>query len=266
MRSFKPESAFAKIMFYGDPGTGKTTLLGTGMEDPRTTPMLWLDCGGNPESIRHNAHLPTILHIDRIDDLNAPHDWLLKGQPDKHPFVTMCEKLEVQLTPPYKSIVAVDCMTELQRMYIKKFSGNADKHPGDELAAVELREWGTTLMALINMISQYKQLPMHVFTTCHEDERRDKSGAYLRSTVWLWGQGRVEVPAYMLAQIRLVRTNEIPADMRTKLAERGQSDAINIAYFDQLGPFDAKQQYVAKRLGWMPAPTLSKVLDVLEIK
>ena len=265
MRSFKPETSFAKILFYGDPGSGKTTLLGTIMDDPRTSPCLWLDCGGNPESIRLNEKLPTILQIEKPEDLNGPYEWLRKGQPDNHPFVTLCERLGVVLTPPYKSVVSVDCLTELQRMYIKQFSGNAEKQPGDAYEAVKIQEWGTTLMAMINMISMYKNLPMHVFATCHEDDKKNSDGAVVATTVWLWGQGRIEVPAYMLAQIRLVRTNELPSE-RAKKAVELVPDAMNIAYFDKLGPFDVKQQYVKKRLGWMPAPTITKVLDILEIR
>jgi hypothetical protein len=223
-----------------------------------------LDCGGNPESIRLNEKLPTILQIEKPEDLNGPYEWLRKGQPDNHPFVTMCEKLGTHLTPPYKSVVSVDCLTELQRQYIKQFSGNTDKQPGDALAPVEIREWGTTLMAMINMMSMYKNLPMHVFATCHEDDKKNRDGAVISTGVWLWGQGRIEVPAYMLAQIRLVRTNELPATMQKKATEL-EPEAMNIAYFDKLGPFDVKQQYVKKRLGWMPAPTITKVLDVLEI-
>jgi hypothetical protein len=203
--------------------------------------------------------------MERPSDLNTPYDWLYKGQPEKHPFVTVCEKLGVVLTPPYKSVV-VDCMTELQRMYIREFTGNDNKQPGEAMNPVEIREWGTTLNALINMISEFKKLRMHLFVTCHEDDKHDKNGNFVRTTVWLWGQGRVEVPAYLLAQLRLVRTNNLTGEMQKKISDKGISDCINIAYFDQIGPFDAKQQYVKRRLGWMPSPTVTKILDVLEIK
>jgi hypothetical protein len=93
------QSKYIKKLIYGYPGSGKTHLCGTYALDERTSPVLHIDCGGNPETLGKFEHIPDVVRLEKISELNAIHDWLVKKQPKDHPMVT-----QMGLTPGYKTL------------------------------------------------------------------------------------------------------------------------------------------------------------------
>jgi len=264
MRVWTPTSTHLKLFAYGAAGAGKTTLFSTGLDDPRTAAMLWLNCGGNPESIRTRPDLPPILTIEQISDLNPIYDWLVAGQPTEapvkpHPFIVMCNSMGIELKPPYDTIV-FDGLTEFQRIAVNEVAGNKMKGPGDKLEKTSLPEWGEALNRLVHVTRLFFNLPMNVLFSCLEDDRSNADGI-VKTIPWLWGQARDEVPAYALCVGRVVRTAKI-----TTAAERAKMvGAYSTLYIDQVGQFDAKQQYVQHGPAFISEPTITKLLDVLTI-
>ena len=267
MKAWTPTSTHLKLFAYGAAGAGKTTLFSTALDDVRTKSMLWLNCGGNPESIRTRPDLPPILTIEQISDLNPIYDWLVAGQPipvdgdgkRPHPFVVMCGDMGIELSPPYNTVV-FDGLTEFQRIAVNEVAGNKSKGPGDKLEKTSLPEWGEALNRLVHVTRLMFNLPMNVLFSCLEDDRSNPDGI-VKTIPWLWGQARDEVPAYALCVGRVVRTAKI-----TTAAERAKMvGAYSTLYIDQVGQFDAKQQYVQHGPAFIAEPTITKLLDALAI-
>jgi len=268
MKAFTSRDAYLKWFCYGDPGAGKTTLFGTACDDARTSPVLWLDCGGNPESIRNRPNLPTFVVIEEVADLSPIYAWLKAGQPMEVPskdgtsmrkpvFVKKCEELGIPLTAPYKTVV-LDGYTELQRIAVNEIVGNVGKLPGDDLAKVELQQWGDALNRIVYVTQLFTKLPMHVLTTCLEDDKTDSKAQTIRTVPWLWGQAKEEVPGYNLLVTRMIRYVELPQQSK-KLFD---GDVYSVVFIDQLGNFMAKEQY-GKLPKYMAVPTVTKFLDAI---
>jgi len=281
MKSYVPNNRWLREFIYGESGAGKSTHLATACLDERTRPMLWLDIGGNPESIRvPEEHFPTIVSLEKVADLNDVYDWLLTGQPifarnrdgkpttKMHPFVTWMKDthtrmpevklVEDETNPPLFKSLAFDGATEFQRLAIMEITGNREKRPGDPLQATEIQHWGQALNRVVHVVRLLYQLPMHVMLTALEDDRKDETTGAIRSVPWLWGQAREEVPAYSLLTMRLVRKADIPiASERAKYPK-----AYSIGFADMVGPFVAKEQYhMTKKI--FEDPTITAILDAI---
>jgi len=258
---------FLKMFLYGDPGSGKTTVLGTALDDPRTTPLLWLNCGGNPESIRRRTNLPPILTIEATKDLGPVYSWLAKGQPLEHPFLVDNKlvdwfmglpRVEGAVGGPVKCIV-FDGWTEYQRIAVDEVAGNVKKFPGDTMNSIEIRHWGQALARLTKDVRLLYGLPnLHTLFTCLEKQEQDQFTGQMSWGPSLWGQAKNEVPAYSLLTARMVRRSKMPATDRKEFA----SDAYSVLFVDQVGRFLAKDQY-----GGLPThfekPTITGILDAI---
>src|SRR5262252_6723717 len=63
------------ILIYGDPGVGKTWLAGTADDDPRTSPVLYLDCEGGVTTIRHRRSIE-VVRVRSIPQLESIYNTL----------------------------------------------------------------------------------------------------------------------------------------------------------------------------------------------
>jgi hypothetical protein len=261
MKAYQPETDVTiKLFAYGDPGSGKTTLCASALDDPRTSPVLWFNAQGNPHSIRKRPVQPTMFTIEKPSDIDDPYDWLAAGQPAKHSFVTSAEKLGVTLTPPYKTVI-LDTATEYQRICMDAIMGWDKKGLGELLAAPEFKQWGQVLGQLTKMARYFYALPLSVVITAQERPDKDeRTGTFVYSP-GLWGQGRSEVPSYSLLTMRLVRKSKmLSGEKNIKTAEG--DDAYSVGYIDQVGSFLAKDQYgdLPKVL---PEPTIPAIMKIL---
>ena len=141
----KPEdNAYIKALIHSPPGHGKTRLLGTAQEDPRTFPMAFLNFEGGEATLAG-------LDID-VFDIRDSKDY---------------EDVYKQLrdpNTPYRS-VGVDSITETQVSMLLEILGTdkVNRADPDQLAQ---QDWGIVLVRMRRIVRQYvKMLPMHVFMT-----------------------------------------------------------------------------------------------------
>ena len=231
------------------------------MDCKQTSPTLWLDCGGNPQSLRKtrdNAKWPTFIKVTAIKDLNPIYDWLNSGQPAEHAFVKKCKEFNIALPKePFQSVV-LDGVTELQRIRVSEIVGYSNAKPGDDIKRAEIQHWGDALSSVMLVARRFYDLPLTVVFTCLEKTEQDGEGGPITYTPWLWGQARNELPGYSLLTIRLCRFNRAPAKDRATV----KGDAYNLAYFTETGRFLAKDQY-STGLQIVANPTFEQVLAKL---
>ncbi len=254
MKPYESNATKLRLFVYGDPGAGKTTFLGTSAFDARSSPVLWLDAGGNPESIRRNEKLPSILHLESIADFSIIYDWLSKGQQEDHKFTSELARFNLLPAEPFKMLV-IDGFTEVQRILMNEILGTHKKLPGASLGQMEIQQWGSVLRSMVHIISLFYKLPLHVAVTALESVHHESMSGRPVFGPMFQGQSRSEVPSFALAFGRLMRASKIPKDSRPK-------DAYNVLYFDEVGKFKAKEQYGGIPPS-MPSPTISQLLDVI---
>lgn len=262
MKPRKLDTTFGRGLFYGPPGAGKTTLLGSALNDERCTPILWLNCGGNPESIRANKNigLATVIEIEELTDLDQVYEWISLGQKPDALFVKNCAKLGIELIPPYKTVV-LDQITQLQRMLCANIAGWTKKKIGDKLPPMEIQHWGQALNVLVWASNLYFSLPVHVWFTAQERMEKDgPNDALLEFGPQLWGQGRVEVPSYALLVGRLVKRERIGS--LVKKENNLTQDIYGACYFSYTERSQCKDQYTGFP-AVMPDPTMTKIMDII---
>lgn len=138
------DSRHAKVLVHSPPGNGKTTLLGTAQDDPRTFPMAFLNFEGGEQSLAG-------LDID-VFDIRDSKDYEDAFKDLRAP------------SAPWKS-VGVDSITETQISWLLEILGTdkINRTDPDQLAQ---QDWGIILVRMRRVVRQYvKMLPMHVFMT-----------------------------------------------------------------------------------------------------
>lgn len=145
MNPRKPaDAAYAKVLIHSPAGHGKTHLLGTAQDDPRTFPMAFLNFEGGEQSLSG-------LDIDVFDIR------------DSKDYDEVYRDLKSGKTG-HKS-VGVDSITETQISALLEIldKDTVNRADPDQLAQ---QDWGIVLIRMRRIVRQYvKMLPMHVFMT-----------------------------------------------------------------------------------------------------
>jgi len=211
-----------------------------------------LDAGGNPVSIRGYESQPDIIRVEELPDLNAPYDWIFRGQPVSDPLVKMFD-----LHPPYKSLV-IDQVTQVQRMYFDKVMVTGSKGPGDVVAKREWEHYNKVLYSLIHFANLYYSLPIHVFMSAQEREGDPDTGRPIGPA--LEGQSATEITSYAEAIGRLVAWERVePSLQRTLEKEYGAGSVQVLMVFRPGNRYVAKNQYGGSP--FLVNPTITSMLD-----
>lgn len=246
-----------KTLFYGQPGSTKTRTAATAALDPRLSPVLYLEQGGNPLSMRSYTRWPDIVHMEKLSDYNPIYDWLLNGQKDSSPIVDI-----LKLKPPYKTLV-IDSITEVQRYSFRTVIGSSSAKPGDIPASAERQHFNKVLSQMVNFANLFYQLPMHVILTSLESETKNEATGDIFYKPLLWGQSSGEVPGYAYLVARMVHRARIEGKMYRVIGDAIDQVTSSVALFQPAGTYMAKDQYGCMG-GFMPDPTIGKMLDLLE--
>lgn len=249
-----------RLLIYGKPGVGKTTLAGTAGTDARSAPVLWLDAGGNPISLsRFKAPRIDVLRIAAVSDLVEIYNWLAAGQDAKAFFA-----VENRLAPPYKTIV-FDGITHIQRLSFDAIMNTQNIAPGMVPPVPAWPHFRSALGQMIVIASKFYTLPIHVIVTAldHPDQRLrdpdDKQSTYIFHEPMLQGQSVDEFPGWALSvgRMALASTYTDVIVKQTK-AELHQP----IIQFKPSRYVDAKDQH---NLGdYFANPTIGKFLDIID--
>jgi phage nucleotide-binding protein len=166
------------LMVYGDPGVGKTHLLGTAMDHPDTSPLLLLDVDGGMTTLRKRPDVDVVT-VRSYDDV-----------------MRVCLDLKENNNGYYKT-VGIDSLTELQKLDMAGIMRDvvlADRSRDPDIAS--LREWGKTGEHIRRIVRNYRDLSMNVIFTAHAMQDKDEIGV---PTYWpsLPGKMRTEVAGFL---------------------------------------------------------------------
>lgn len=255
-----------KALFYGQPGSGKTRTASTAALDERLSPVLMLEQGGNPISIRSYEKAPDIVQMSSLSDFNPFYEWIAAGQNPDH---EVCKLFG--LNPPYRTLV-IDSITEVQRMSFGTVIGTTKVGPGTIPATAEIQHFNKVLAQMVTFARLFLSLPMNVILTSLERDDKDESTGTIMHKPLLWGQSAGEVSGYAFLVARLVHRARLDNKTRMdaqraielKIVEDPITDkTVSVALFQPTGKYIAKDQYGA--LGpFMADPTMTKILDKIQ--
>jgi hypothetical protein len=266
-----------KIGLYGLAGTGKTTLLGGFAADPRTSPILWLNCGGNPDLLFLNGTIQFALTLEEMSDILSPLSYLLGGQSKDHEFARTWK--DYLPDEPFKTVV-VDTFTDFQGLIVDRVTGikstdlarysitsieapDPTKH-GKTIAAQTLVAARQMLLALpIHVLLGFQEIPATIF---QGDGDGRISGAQQKDQINLWGKSRSTVPTWLnlMGRMSWDKVAETVTEVvgGKEVQKRVQRDAVVIRWQDAEAQV---KNAISPSLGkHMIMPTAEKILDVIQ--
>jgi phage nucleotide-binding protein len=177
------------LLVYADPGAGKTFLLGTADDDPRTRPYLHIDIDGGIRTIRNKITTKTKKGIDvkRIRTLGE----LVKL------YDALVDHLNKHGGLPYKTIGLDNC-SELADLDMRKimddaYSKNPEKVDKD---VPSQREWGKSRTHMRNIVRAFRDLPCNVIFTAHVATLQEE-GQPTKYMPGFAGKLRTDIPGFV---------------------------------------------------------------------
>ncbi len=165
---YKPhiEKYKLKMIVYGPPGVGKTTLLASAGAHELTAPILLINIEGGMLSVTDPSIIglkepPDVVDLKSFEGLEQIFWYLAKGD------------------HPYKS-VGIDSLSELQMINLegitKRLMGKITASGAKRASLDDIwqEDYGTSTQQLRRVVRQFRDLPLHVFFSCHESASQDK--------------------------------------------------------------------------------------------
>jgi len=265
------QTKFVKMLVYGESGTGKTTLVGSFHEDPRSSPLLVLNCGGQPISLRFLDPPPLVLEIEDTKDLNAPYNWLAEGQAwetiemwaaRSDPFAAAVIDYFAGKPGVFKT-VAIDSITHLQQTSFNRIVGGT-RLPGDVPKQAQIQHWGQIRAQTTNIADVFYHLPnMHVVITALTAHTFIEAYGRTEYGPMLSTKSSFEVPSMAQIVARVMNIDSLAArDLRA--AKQKAPDAFNVLLTQGGMDFAAKFQGVRSPPAALFNARASDLLDIVD--
>lgn len=171
------------LFVYGDSGVGKTYLGGTSEDDPRTSPILWLDSEGGVTTIKKRKSIDVVK---------------VRGLADVERVGTELAKAANEGTMHYKMVV-IDSLTELADLDMREvmkeaYNRNPDKVDKDVPSP---REYGKVRNHIRIITRHFKDLPCHVYFTGHVGSVTDEATNVTKFFPAFSGKLAREIPGFV---------------------------------------------------------------------
>jgi hypothetical protein len=208
---------YVKALVFAPGGHGKTHLLGTAQDDPRTYPMLFLDFEGGEDTL---VGLDIdIVAIRSWADYDEVYDVLASGQHWKLSGSSLREGEQ------YKSL-GIDSISEthiwaLLTVLAKGARRREDSDTRDP-DALEQRDYGIASTQMRRLMRDFRDLPLHVFYTSGSKEIRERKVGMVKvpSLAGQMADEAVHIPS-VVGYLALAADEETGEDVRV-LILKGQ--------------------------------------------
>jgi phage nucleotide-binding protein len=144
---------FLNLFVYGESGVGKTYLGGTAADDPKTSPVLFIDVEGGVTTIkeRRDVDVVTVRSMKQLENVATKLGASVKDG------------------RVYYGTVVIDSLTELADLDMRVVMKDAyNKSPDKvDIDVPSPREWGKVRNHIRIIVRYFKDLPVHVVWTGH---------------------------------------------------------------------------------------------------
>ena len=174
------------ILVYGDPGVGKTWLAGTAADDPRTSPVLYLDCEGGVTTIRHRRDIETVRvrSIPQLEEIYNKLYYAIDSRTGKIPYGTV-------IVDPITELADLDMRTIMKETH-------AAKPETTDIDVPSPREWGKNRNHIRLIVRGLRDLPCHTILIAHAGKDQDSSTPPIISYYpGFSGKLKVEISGFM---------------------------------------------------------------------
>lgn len=171
------------ILFYGDPGVGKTILAGTAQDVPEMRQVINIDAEGGHKVLAYRGDIPRF-KIKSYRELAAVYEWV-RAHCYHRSLGNMQRVAELEAlargldAPPEKPMmintVILDSMTEIQKYCMYQILGldPSTQKLDYEPASAEIQEWGTSYEMIQVLIRNFRDLDVNVIACAAADNVQD---------------------------------------------------------------------------------------------
>lgn len=153
---------FLNMLLYGEPGVGKTTMIGTCSRVNAMCPILHIDVEGGDLSLTDYPGIE-VVRVASYKQMQPIYDELYRM---KHGYRT----------------VSIDNLTELRYFSMGDVMLDAKasaKNPENvDIDVPSQREWGKNSEQIRRVVRAFRDLPMHTIFTAHAKEEEQKNGLF----------------------------------------------------------------------------------------
>lgn len=240
------------MLIYSPPGHGKTTLLGTAVDDDRISPMLLLDFEAGIDSIMSKCNVIGSVDelsqhkasIHKIDVLRIAH-W--------SDFAAVIEFLKTKASL-YKS-VALDSLSEMNYLNLTEVITQAvTRTPRHDADVAEMQDYLRSSFQMRKLVRLFRDLSVNSFWTAGVQETVDPLSKLPEFIPALTGKLAREIPGLVLVVGYLA------------IMEDEQAVSHRSLMTQPVGRFSAKDRSEGGKLGaYVIDPTLPKIFDLLGV-
>lgn len=173
-------------LIYGDPGVGKTNLLGTAMDTEDTAPLLLIDFDGGVATLRSRTGIDVVSarSLAQIQDIYRELYNSIEG-----------EGIERRMY--YKSI-GIDTTTEMQKLDMRDIMRQVvSNDPSRDEDVPSMREWGKTQEHVRKIVRGFRDLPCNTFFTAHAVHTPDNATNKMLTSPDLPGKLRSQIAGFL---------------------------------------------------------------------
>ncbi len=166
------------MLIYGEPGAGKTYLLGTAEDHEDTSPMLLIDIEGGTLTLRRrNIDVVQVRSMKQIEEVHNE----IANDTDRH----------------YKT-VGIDSLTELQKLDMRTVMKETYNRKPDstDIYVPSQREWGKSGERVRMIVRAFRDLPVNTLVTALMSSDKDDRTGQTSFFPSFPGKLRSEIPGF----------------------------------------------------------------------
>ena len=176
---------YLKLLIYGAPGTGKTTLAGTAQDVDEMKDVIFIDVEAGALSLAGRDDIDVVrvtsyMQFAKVYEFLKLHcQYRDVGDSDK--LHDLHEKIGADPAKIYNTVV-IDSLTEVQKQIMYMLLGVQIGQMNLELVpdTPEFKEWGQSAEMVRLLIRSFRDLPMHVVVVCAEAEGENERKQRIR--------------------------------------------------------------------------------------